>query len=68
MNNVSLNGEHIELSVTIKYIDIDALFIIEIRSKLAHLKRDGIFNEIRTIVFPYTDTPFAEYIPEENWK
>lgn len=56
------------MSVTIKYIVIEVLFINEIRSKLAHLKRDGIFNEIRTIVFPYSDTPFAEYIPEENWK
>lgn len=66
MNNVSLNGEPIELSVTIKYIVIDALYINDIRSELGHLKGDDIFNEIRNNVFPYTDTPFAEYIPEEK--
>jgi len=64
MNNVSLNGEPIELSVTIKYIVIDALYINEIRAELAHLKRDDIFDEIRNIVFPYTYNPFAEFVPE----
>jgi len=66
MKNISLNGEPIELSVTIKYIVIDALYINEISAELAHLKRDDIFDEIRNIVFPYTNTPFAEYIPEEK--
>lgn len=32
MKNISLNGEPIELSVTIKYIVIDALYINEIRT------------------------------------
>ena len=54
------------MSVTIKYIVIDALYINEIRAELAHLKRDDIFNEIRNIVFPYTYNPFAEFIPEEK--
>lgn len=66
MNNVSLNGEPIELSVSIKYIVIDALYINAIRAELAHLKRDDIFNEIRNIVFPYTYNPFGEFIPEEK--
>ncbi|MEN5086129.1 hypothetical protein ABE426_06635 [Sphingobacterium faecium] len=64
MKNISLNGEPIELSVTIKYIVIDALYINEIRTELAHLKRDDIFDEIRNIVFPYTYNPFAEFVPE----
>ncbi|MEN5231572.1 hypothetical protein [Sphingobacterium faecium] len=66
MKNISLNGEPIELSVTIKYIVIDALYINAISAELAHLQRDDIFDEIRNIVFPYAYNPFAEYIPEEK--
>lgn len=64
MKNISLNGEPIELASNIKYIVIDALYINEIRAQIPNLKKDNIFNEIRSLVFPYTDTPFAEYMPE----
>lgn len=66
MKNISLNGEPIELSVTIKYIVIDALYINDIRSELGNLNKGNIFSEVRSVVFLYTDTPFAEYIPEEK--
>ncbi len=64
MKNISLNGEPVELTVSSKYIVIDALYINDIRSELGHLNKDDIFDEIRKIVFPYTYNPFAEFVPE----
>lgn len=66
MKNISLTKEPIELAVSIKYIVIDALYINEIKLEIANLTNDNILNEIRSTVFPYTDTPFVEYIPMEN--
>jgi len=66
MKNISLNKEPVELAVNIKYIVIDALYINEIKLEIENLTKDNILNEIRNSVFPYTDTPFAEYIPMEN--
>lgn len=66
MKNISLNKEPIELTASIKYIVIDALYINEIRLEVSNLTNDNIFNEIRSTVFPYTETPFAEYIPMES--
>ncbi len=66
MKNISLNKEPIELAVGIKYIVIDALYINEIKLEIANLTSDNILNKIRSTVFPYTDTPFAEYMPIEN--
>lgn len=64
MKNISLNGEPVELTVSSKYIVIDALYINDIRSELGHLNKEDIFDEIRKIVFPYTYNPFAEFVPE----
>lgn len=66
MKNISLNKEPIELAVNIKYIVIDALYVNEVKLELANLPNDNFLNNIRNSVFPYTDTPFAEYIPMEN--
>ncbi len=66
MQNISLNNESIELKCDIKYIIIDALYINDIKQQLFNLKRDNILNEIRSVVFPYTDTPFAEYFSTKN--
>lgn len=66
MKNISLNKEPIELAVNIKYIVIDALYINEIKLEIANLTNDNILNEIKNTVFPYTDTPFAEYMSMEN--
>lgn len=35
-----------------------SFFFVEIPD----LAKDNVFNEIRHVIFPYTDTPFAEYI------
>lgn len=40
MKNISLNGEPVELTVSSKYIVIDALYINDIRSELGHLNKD----------------------------
>lgn len=66
MKNISLNKEPIELAVGIKYIVIDALYINEIKLEYQNFISNNIFNEIRNTVFPYTDTPFAEYIAKET--
>lgn len=63
MKNFSLNKESIDLICGIKYIIIDALYINDIKQELSNLKSEDIFDEIRSKVFPYTDTPFSEYIP-----
>ncbi len=66
MKNISLNKEPIELAVGIKYIVIDALYINEIRLECPNLIGDNLLNEIRSTVFPHTDTPLAEYTPLEK--
>jgi hypothetical protein len=63
MDNISLNKEPIELITGAKYIVIDALYIDDIKQRMAALNSDNILVEIRQKIFPYTDTPFAEYIP-----
>lgn len=63
MKNFSSNKESIDLLCGIKYIIIDALYLNDIKQELSNLKNESIFDEIRSKVFPYTDTPFAEYIP-----
>lgn len=65
MKNISLNKESIELAVDTKYIVIDALYINNIRLEYPDLISNDPFNEIRRKVFPYTDTPFAEYTSRE---
>ncbi|MGK9126688.1 hypothetical protein M1D52_21920 [Olivibacter sp. SA151] len=66
MKNISLDKEPIELLPNIKYIVIDAMYINEIRLEISNLINEDILNAIRSNVFPYTDTPFAEYTPEER--
>jgi hypothetical protein len=64
--NFSLNKEPLYLVCGVKYIVIDALYVNDIRQELSDLNVDEIFNEIRNKVFPYTDTPFVEYIPRKK--
>lgn len=64
--NISINKEPIKVKSNIEYIVIDALYIDDIREKLSELEKDDIINEIKNKVFPYTDTPFAQYIPKNN--
>lgn len=65
MKNISFNKEPIQLKCGIKYIIIDAIYLKDIRKEISNLNIDDIFNEIRNKVFPYTDTPFATYIPRK---
>ena len=64
--NISLNKEPIKVNRNVEYIVIDALYIDDIKEKLLELRKDNIISEIKEKIFPYTDTPFAEYIPKNN--
>ena len=66
MMNISLNKEPIKVNRNVEYIVIDALYIDDIKEKLLELRKDNIISEIKEKIFPYTDTPFAEYIPKNN--
>jgi hypothetical protein len=65
MRNISLNAEPLMVSVGRKYILIDALYLNEIKSALFSFQEADFTNEIRHKVFPYTDTPFAEFIAND---
>lgn len=67
MFNISLNKEPIKVESNVKYIVIDALYLNDIRDNLLESRNEHIINinDIRK-VFPYNDTPFAEYIPNNN--
>lgn len=66
MKNISLDQEPIELTPNIDYVVIDALYINDIKKEIPNLDTQNIFGEIRTKVFPYTETPFAEYKCDEK--
>lgn len=64
MINISTNSEQLELNKGKMYIVIDALYLNEIKVKL-HEAFDS-WKQVRQKVFPYTDTPFAEYVPLDS--
>ncbi|EMQ95200.1 hypothetical protein D778_02721 [Xanthomarina gelatinilytica] len=45
-----------------KYILIDALYFNDIKNYLSKERNQINLNEIRKNVFPYMDSPFAEYV------
>jgi hypothetical protein len=64
MKNISTNNEPLELSINKKYYVIDALYLTDIKNEL--LKNNILPKDIRREVFPYTDTPFAQYKSSKN--
>lgn len=65
MKNLSNNNEPLELSIGKQYYIIDALYLNEIKSEF--LKANILPKDIRNEVFPYTDTPYALYKPNESF-
>ena len=65
MRNISLNKEALTIEINRKYVIIDGLYINEINQRLLNLNYKLSIQEIRQIVFPYSDTPFAVYIPSK---
>lgn len=65
-NNLSNSGETIELEINEVYIVIDPLYVENIRRGITFVNSEDIFVDIRKRIFPYTDTPFAEFIPSES--
>lgn len=66
MNNISLNEIPIELKVGSNYIVIDALYLRDVKNNISSIIGDDVIKNIRVKVFPYTDTPFAEFVPNES--
>jgi len=64
MKNISSNNEPLEVSIGKQYYVIDALYLTDIKSEF--LKANILPKDIRNEVFPYTDSPFALYKPNEN--
>jgi hypothetical protein len=64
MKNVSTNNESLELSINNQYYIIDALYITDIKNEF--LKANTLPKDIRSVVFPFTDTPFALYKPNNS--
>ncbi|MGN7787294.1 hypothetical protein ACTJIJ_22360 [Niabella sp. 22666] len=66
IQNISLDKEPIKLKNGLKYIVIDALYINDVKQMLSTLNGNNIISEMRSKVFPYTDTAFAEYTPVKD--
>ena len=64
MKNISINNEPLELSIGKSYYIIDALYLNDIKKEL--LNTNNLPEDIREQVFPYTDTPFAQYKTNKN--
>lgn len=56
MKNLSTNNETLELNVGKSYLIIDALYLQEIKNEF----EDTNIRDIRSKIFPYTSTPFAQ--------
>lgn len=65
-NNLSLNKESLQLNIGKTYILIDALYLNEIKVEKSRINSNNFLQEIRDEIFPYTDTPFAEYKANES--
>lgn len=63
MKNISINNENLQLNIGKTYIVIDALYLSEIKSEYKRTFQS--LKQIRENIFPYTDTPFAEYIAKD---
>lgn len=58
MNNVSLKGEDLFLSLNTEYLVIDALYLNDIRKSLNEVDIHSL-QDIQQKVFPYNDFPFG---------
>lgn len=69
IKNISENGTNLELRKGFKYLIIDALYLEEIKENLniqKNLNFDELKKQIKEKVFPFNDTPFAEFYMKEN--
>lgn len=66
MINLSFNKESLSLKKDFKYVLIDALYCNDIKGEVTNLDKKNTLMDIRARVFPFTDTPFAEFIPKES--
>ncbi|WP_316822893.1 hypothetical protein [Pedobacter gandavensis] len=67
MENISLNNEPLRLRTGTTYIIIDALYLNDIKECIQNIDTSsGIIASIKSISFPYMDTPFAMYLAKES--
>ena len=66
MENISLNNEPLRLRTGTTYIIIDALYLNDIKEYIENIGTNSIITKIKSIVFQYTDTPFAIYPAKES--
>jgi hypothetical protein len=66
MTNLSQNKETVTLNLAKKYIAIDGLYVNHIRNGMASLEGNTTLPRVREIIFPYTETPFAEFWPKKK--
>jgi len=64
--NTSVNKESINLNKKKKYIVIDGLYLNSIKDELHSIDEKNLYSDIRNKIFPYSDTPFAEFIPRKT--
>ncbi len=64
MKNICINNEPLEVNIGKQYYVIDALYLTDIKREF--LKANILPKDIRNEVFPYTDSPFALYKPNDN--
>lgn len=65
-DNISTSKEPIHLEVGACYIVVDALYIADIKVGLASESGLVAIDDMRQNIFPYTSTPFAEFVPTQE--
>lgn len=66
MNNVSLNGQSINLLKGAEYIVIDALYINDIKEEKNRHDDKLTIDELKPCAFPHTDIPYGEFTAKDE--
>lgn len=67
MGNISLNNEPLRLRTGTTYIIIDALYLNDIKECIQNIDTSiDVIARIKSVAFPYMDTPFAMYLAKES--
>lgn len=66
MNNISLNKEPLELHAGKHYLVFDVIYLQDVQEYISETKQHSFSTSILKRPFPYTQTPFAKFIPNKN--
>lgn len=67
MNNISFNGETIDLISNKTYYFIDPMYLSKIRSRMSEMRNDDIDRFMIEEVFPYAEYPFCKISIHSNY-